>query len=174
MYKSISYGVSQDKSSGFIAQAERKSKKIPAPDHYNLNASWVSKKGQLSKSARITEADVIIKRESKLPGPGSYNPKTKHSRLPGFAMDNTEGVNYLSNSEYVAANVPGAGKYEPQFDKLRQKSPHFRIVQGKPKKAEEKSRIGPGSYNSIVAYQNLRWKSPRSQRFSNLKGRDIF
>ena len=85
----------------------RKSKKVPAPDAYNLNPSWVTKNGTCTKSARITQTDVINKKERTLPGPASYNPSRPKDRAPGFAMNKEEAVGFLSETEFRGVSVPG-------------------------------------------------------------------
>ena len=103
----------------------RKSKKVPAPDAYNLNPSWVTKNGTTTKGARITQTDVINKRERSLPGPASYKPSRPKDRAPGFAMNKEENVGHLSETQFRGESVPAAANYDPLYEKLRHRSPHF-------------------------------------------------
>lgn len=52
-YRSVSYGVPQDKHKYFTEQAEIRSKKTPGVGHYETISTW-GKKMTISKSPRIT------------------------------------------------------------------------------------------------------------------------
>lgn len=109
---------------------ERKPQISPAPNTYNITKAWVpenkekrskstmDKSRNLSKHSYIDQIFIEAKR-IKSPGPGYYNPykemfsknEVKGKQKNGADL---EKPNFLCESEYIGALLPGPGEYNPK------------------------------------------------------------
>ncbi len=80
------YTVPKDKLSNFLEQIKRRSKLIPAPNHYKTYLSWETKNGQFHKnSKRLTFTDDCAKHSKQVPAPNLYKPEVKERVVLGKA-----------------------------------------------------------------------------------------
>ena len=91
----------------------RSTKGKPGPNKYELKADWkVNQKNFGVGPARTTFTDDAVAHSKKVPSCSQYHPK-HHTKLLLGKMEKTEGVNYLSDGQYLAKIQPGPEKYKP-------------------------------------------------------------
>ena len=110
-----------------FTEAEKKAKD-PGPSNYSPTSEqltkryWLKTTGKFARGKRQTLIDDVIKRSPAVPGPGAYNKleKGKVEQSPNKillgVMNKTQGVNFLSNMEFLGEESPGVGKYFEQED----------------------------------------------------------
>ena len=71
------YSIPKDKLSNFLAQTQKRSRQLPAPNAYQKSLTWETTNGQFGKnSKRKTFTDEIQKTSNRLTSPSTYNPHT--------------------------------------------------------------------------------------------------
>ena len=85
---------------------------MPGPNAYDNGLSW--KKNQLqfgSGPARKTFTDDAAKLSKQIPSAATYKPQYQRKLLLGH-LSKTEGINYLSDPQFIAATQPGPTSYK--------------------------------------------------------------
>lgn len=84
----------------------------PDPTKYDRTLSWKTSNGNFGLGGkRKTFTDEAQARSKKIPAPTAYNPKFEPRILFG-KVNKTEGVDYLSDCQYVGKCYPGPGSYK--------------------------------------------------------------
>ena len=96
------YTIPRDENQNFFKHVTRSTKHIPGPTAYQKPLSWKTPNGQFgSGPARKTFTDDAAKLSKQVPSAASYKPKDMHRVLLG-QISKTEGVDYLSDAQYLA------------------------------------------------------------------------
>ena len=139
----------QDTKQTYVNHIKKAADAKPDPAKYHVARSWkINQKNFGLGPARTTFTDEAQAHSKKVPAPTSYNPKLK-VKIPLGKMEQTEGVNYLSDGMYLAKKQPGPEKYEPKTDLVKPRASICKFLpsQGKkdwrPKKTKDPD---PGSY----------------------------
>ena len=111
--------------------------------------SWkINQKNFGLGAARKTFTDDAQAHSKKVPAPTSYNPKSRF-KIPLGKMEQTEGVNYISDTVYLAKAQPGPERYQPKTDLVKPRSSICKFHPGagkkdwRPKKTRDPD---PGTY----------------------------
>lgn len=110
------YTIPRDENQNFFKHVTRATKGVPGPNHYERGLSWKTPSGNFGLGPkRTTFTDDAAKLSKQIPSAATYKPDIKSRLLLGH-MSKTEGVNYLSDHQYLAARNPGPTTYEGDFN----------------------------------------------------------
>ena len=139
----------KDEKQKYINHITRAAKGKPGPDTHYRPMSWkINQKNFGLGAARKTFTDDAQAHSKKVPAPTSYNPKSRF-KIPLGKMEQTEGVNYISDTVYLAKAQPGPERYQPKTDLVKPRSSICKFHPGtgkkdwRPKKTRDPD---PGTY----------------------------
>ncbi|CDW88053.1 UNKNOWN [Stylonychia lemnae] len=171
MDKPVAYQLAKDKSKGFFAEIQKAKSYIPGPT-YDTSVSMIMKqKMSISKLPRITFAEEIIKKASKLPSPGQYNTEKKQKPVGTF-IQQSERIGFLDDASYLSSLTP-AHYDSTNLDTIRQKNRVARIYADKREKGvefEKDDSPSPNSYPVEHAFKNIK---PRQYNVRIGKQKDL-
>ena len=110
----------KDENQTYFNHITRATKGKPPPDKYAFvdPKEWkVHQKNFGVGPKRTTFTDEAEAHSKKIPACSQYHPKHPNRLLLG-KMEKTEGVNYLSDKQYLAMNQPGPEKYKPNVSEI--------------------------------------------------------
>lgn len=106
------YSVPKDENMTYFKHVTNHSRGKPDPTKYYKPLSWEKPMMNYGKGdKRKTFTDVEQARAKKIPAPTAYNPIIKR-KVPLGNLSKTEGVDYLSDCQYVGKAFPGPGTYK--------------------------------------------------------------
>ena len=157
------YTIPKDENTNFFKHVTRVTRHNPAPTAYQKALSWKTANGAFSAgNKRKTFTDEAIAQSKKVPSSAHYKVKDNHRILYGN-WEKAQGVDYLSDCQYMGKSFPGPTTYKINIDAVRPKSGRIvpwvkpsGIKNWKPKKA-----AGPavGSYEEAAALRKTKRSS---------------
>ena len=111
------YTVPKDENSSFFKHVTKSTRGVPGPNVYVKPLSWVTNTGNFGVGPkRTTFTDEAEKHSKQVPSSASYHPELKRKLLLGH-MSKAEGVDYLSDHQYIAAMYPGPTSYKDEVSR---------------------------------------------------------
>ena len=130
--RSPEYRFPRGKSKSFHDQVQKLAKKSPSPGDHHTDLKWAKRQAvnQAKGSDRIMEIDKIMKRSRKMPSPNTYRVEIKDRAKLG-KLDKTQGISFMSESEYLGKVFPAPNKYEINESLVKKKTIGFSIIKPK-------------------------------------------
>ena len=150
----------------------------------SIHRYWEKPSGAFSKGAKEFFMAKILKRTESLPGPGHYNPKTSLVSIVNKSKWGILGKGArpgpFDNTEALSQTVPSSYIYKP-FEPIRRMKNgiyHSMYFKPDPSKLNQKSVVGPGSYNpeislnKLVLKKTIVFKTSKAERLVKLIGKN--
>ena len=103
---------SKDENSSFLNAAIRPSRGIPGPGNYSQTLSWTTSNGNFGLGGkRNLFTDEAAKKSKLIPSAAEYDPVKKQRLILGH-QSKTEGIDYMSDAQYVGSVSPGPCSYK--------------------------------------------------------------
>ena len=155
LYTTHQFKFPNEKRKDFISEAKKRENE-PDPSKYALEPKkfnemyWRKPNGKFLQGKRTTYTDDAIKRSKTTPAPSDYFKTDKKSQKPivsiGGKISKTEGISFMTTTEYNSEQLPEPSKYKPNFKQVERRTPNWGMGKPIPAKKKSKDNIGPGSY----------------------------
>lgn len=111
-FKYPNYTIPKDENMTYFKHVTNHTRGKPDPQKHHTELSWKTPNGNFGKGdKRKTFTDVAQEHSKKVPAPGKYNANVKWPVFFG-TMKKTEGVDYLSDCQFIGKTIPGPSTYK--------------------------------------------------------------
>lgn len=128
------YSVPKGKTRSYLDNVVKLAKRSPSPVDHHTELKWIKKQAinQGKGSDRVMIIDKIMKYQKQFPSPNTYRVNYQ-DKVPLGKLNKTQGIGFMSESEYLGKTLPAPNKYEPNESLVTKKTLGFKILKPKMK-----------------------------------------